>query len=305
MKSKYLNRSGRLLLAAVCSTLCLGRPAMAASPVGDIVGKTVVGYQGWFSASDNSPNGNWSHLSNNGQSPGPTTCVLVSWPDMRDYTTTYQTAFANLGNGQPAKLFSSWDQSSVTIHFQWMQQNGIDGAALQRFASWVNPGSTRLQQDDGIAARVKTAAEATGRKFFIMYDCSGSGPITNDWASDVVNTLHLTSSSAYAKQNGKPVVCLWDVGNGTMSTASWIATINFYKNAGCYVIGGVKHTWTGTWGGTNGPVYRACNCIQPWVIGSMADLAAVQYSYINHAIPDEQWCQTNGIDYQRTICPEA
>ena len=35
---------------------------LAVSPVGDVVGKTVVGYQGWFGCTgDNSPNNHWVH----------------------------------------------------------------------------------------------------------------------------------------------------------------------------------------------------------------------------------------------------
>src|SRR5882724_6360366 len=290
--------------AVVFLCFCTGRLVVAASPPGDVIGKVIVGYQGWFSGqNDGSPNGNWSHYSNNGLAPGSNNCVLVSWPDVRDYTTTYQTTFANLGNGQPAKLPSPWDQQTVTVHFQWMQQNGIDGAALQRFASWTTPGSTRKAQDDGIATRVKTAAEATGRKFFIMYDMSGTGNVTNDWKDTIINTLHLTSSSSYAIQNGKPVVCLWGVANTTMSDSNWISTINTFKDLGCYVIGGVLHTWTDNAGGTNGPVYNACNCIQPWVIGSVGNMAAVDYAYVHHTVPDMAYCNAHGLDYQKSVAP--
>ncbi|HZF00350.1 MAG TPA: autotransporter-associated beta strand repeat-containing protein [Methylomirabilota bacterium] len=302
MKNIFVKRL--TFIFGIISILCGGGPVMAASPPGDVIGKVIVGYQGWFSGqNDGSPNGNWSHYSNNGLAPGSNNCILVSWPDVRDYTTLYQTAFANLGNGQPAKLPSPWDQQTVTVEFTWMQQNGIDGAALQRFASWVTPGSTRKAQDDGIATRVKTAAEATGRKFFIMYDMSGTGNVTNDWTDTIVNTLHLTSSSSYAIQNGKPVVCLWGVANNTMSASNWLNTINTFKDMGCYVIGGVLHTWTGDTGGTNGPVYNACNCIQPWVIGSVGNMAAVDYAYVNHTVPDMAYCNAHGLDYQKSVAP--
>ena len=86
--------------------------AEAASPPGDVVGKVSVGYQGWFAApGDGAPINGWWHWSNNwGQPPSPSNNAIVSWPDMRDYPAQYQTAYANLGSGQPAKLFSSYDQ---------------------------------------------------------------------------------------------------------------------------------------------------------------------------------------------------
>ncbi|MGO4611088.1 hypothetical protein AB4142_32635, partial [Variovorax sp. 2RAF20] len=60
------------------------------------------------------------------------------YPDLREYTKLYQTNLGNLGNGQPAKLFSSYDQETVNKHFEWMQTYNISGAALQRFGADAN-----------------------------------------------------------------------------------------------------------------------------------------------------------------------
>src|SRR5260370_7522659 len=52
-----------------------------------------------------------------------------------------------------------------------------------------------------------------------------------------------TSSSAYAKQNGKPVVCIWGFGfsddNHNFTAAACIDVIKWFQSKGCYVIGGV------------------------------------------------------------------
>ena len=104
-------------------------PATAASPPGDVVGKITVGYQGWFAcAGDGAPiNGRWHWSADWSRPPSPSNNgTLRAWPDMRDYTKGYQSAYANLGNGSPATLFSSYDQQTVDTHFLWMQQNGID-----------------------------------------------------------------------------------------------------------------------------------------------------------------------------------
>src|SRR4051812_8672160 len=121
--------------AAGAATTALAGPASAASGPGDVVGKITVGYQGWFACiGDGAPINAWWHWSpNSSQPPSPSNTGIVAWPDMRDYTHTYRTAYANLGNGQPATLFSSYDQQTVDTHFQWMRQYGIDTAALQRF----------------------------------------------------------------------------------------------------------------------------------------------------------------------------
>lgn len=276
--------------------------SLAAKSTGDIIGKVIVGYQGWFSGlNDGSPNGNWSHYSTSG-TPNSTNISIVSWPDMRDYTTSYQTGFANLGNGEPAKLFSAWDQQTVNEHFLSMQRGGIDGAAMQRFGSWLTPGSTRKSQVDGIATRVMSAAQTYGRKFYVMYDCNATDAVQADWTNTVTGTLNLTSSPMYAKQNGKPVVCFWGVGDpGRGTAAQWATTINWFKSQGCYVIGGVLHTWTGDT--TNAAGYNACNMIMPWIIGAVNTIAQADAYYTNHTIPDLAYCAAHGMDYQQAVAP--
>jgi hypothetical protein len=277
-------------------------PKPVASNTGDVVGKVIVGYQGWFSGyNDSSPNGNWSHYTSSG-TPSSTNISIVSWPDMRGYTTSYQTGFANLGNGQPAKLFSSWDQQTVNEHFLSMQRAGIDGAALQRFGSWLTPGSTRKSQVDGIATKVMSAAQTYGRKFYVMYDCKATDAVQADWTNTVIASLHLTSSSSYAQQNGKPVVCFWGVGDpGRGTPDEWATTINWFKAQGCYVIGGVLHTWTGDT--ANAAAYNACNMIMPWIVGAISNISQADAYYTNHTIPDMAYCAAHGMDYQQAVAP--
>ncbi len=201
-------------LAAVSGTefvSALTNAASAASPVGDVVGKITVGYQGWFACiGDGAPINGWWHWSQNwAQTPSPSNNVIKAWPDMAEYTAKYQTAYSNFNNGSPATLFSSYDQQTVNTHFLWMAQNGCDTAALQRF----NPNSSEGPTRDAMAQKVRTAAEANGRKFYIMYDVTGwtnmQTEIKTDWTSKM--SAH-TASPAYAKQNGKPVVCIWGFG---------------------------------------------------------------------------------------------
>ncbi|MGO4370974.1 carbohydrate-binding protein, partial [Paenibacillus sp. MCAF20] len=90
---------------------------------GDVVGKVIAGYQGWFNAAgDGSPNGGWIHWSKNSSAPGTGSNVNFDlYPDLREYSKTYATSLQNLNNGQQAKLFSSYDQETVNKHFEWMQ----------------------------------------------------------------------------------------------------------------------------------------------------------------------------------------
>ena len=176
----------------------------AASPAGDVVGKITVGYQGWFACiGDGAPINGWWHWSQNcGQPPSPSNNGIKAWPDMREYTNRYQTAYANLGNGQPATLFSSYDQQTVDTHFRWMQQNGIDTAALQRFNPNGGEGPTR----DAMAAKVRTAAESYGRKFYIMYDVTGwtnmQSEIKTDWTTQDVGAHRVAGVRQAERQAG-------------------------------------------------------------------------------------------------------
>src|SRR5258708_8530292 len=113
----------------------------AASPAGDVVGKVTVGYQGWFAApGDGSPINVWWHWSQNwSQAPSPTNQAIKCWPDMREYTTTFQTAFANFGNGQPPTLFSSYPHQTVNTHFSCIPTTRIYSPASHRF----NPNSSK------------------------------------------------------------------------------------------------------------------------------------------------------------------
>src|SRR3984893_13701765 len=200
-----------LAVAGLGATGYLARPASAASGPGDVVGKISVGYQGWFACpGDGAPINSWWHWSQNGgQPPSPSNTTIVSWPDMREFTSAYTTAYANLGNGQPARLFSSYDQQTVDTHFRWMRDYGCDTAALQRFNPFGGEGPTR----DAMAGKVRAAAEAFGRKFYIMYDVTNwtnmQSELKTDWTSKM---SAYTASPAYARQNGKPVVCIWGFG---------------------------------------------------------------------------------------------
>lgn len=279
------------------------------SPIGDVVGKITVGYQGWFAAKgDGSPIDAWWHYTQDwSKIPSPTNLGIKSWPDVRDYTTTYQTGFNNLNNGSPAKLFSSFTDQTVNVQFQWMQQNGIDCAALQRFNPTGGEGPVR----DAITAKVKTAAEATGRKFYIMYDVSGWTDMQSEIKADWTDKMSAyTSSAAYAKQNDKPVVCIWGFGfnddNHNFSAAVCLDVINWFKSKGCYVIGGVPTHWRKEESDSRPgflATYNAFDMLSPWMVGRIGNVIESDNFYNTINQPDEAYCAAHGIDYQPCVLP--
>jgi lysophospholipase L1-like esterase len=262
--------------------------------VGDVIGKVTVGYQGWFSArGDGSPVNNWGHDN------------LEMWPDVGEYTNTYPFPTAVLPNGQPARMFSSYDDQVVQTHFKWMAESGIDCAALQRFANELHPGSVIKAQRDGMAIKVMKAAEATGRKFYIMYDTSGWGlrGLRADWNDTIVNTLHLTASPAYARQNGKPVVCIYGMGyvHWPASPEAALDLINWFKARGCYVIGSVPGQWRSGNGDSRSDfmdVYSDFDMLSAWAVGRR-----MNDGYISWVKGDQEFCAAHNIAYQPCLYP--
>ena len=306
-----ISRRSFLALAAAGSALGVLSPSVAeaASPPGDVVGKITVGYQGWFACrGDGAPINSWWHWSRDGnQPPSPGNTTIKSWPDMREYSRSYHSAYANLNNGRPANLFSSYDQQTVDTHFRWMQQYGCDTAALQRF----NPNGSEGPTRDAMAAKVRSAAEATGRKFYVMYDVSGWAnmrpEIKTDWTAKM---SAMTSSPAYARQNGKPVVCIWGFGfndvNHPWGSGECLDVVNWFKGRGCYVIGGVPTHWrSGNEDSRPGflGVYHAFNMLSPWMVGRIGNASQSDNFYNTVNLPDQADCNANGIDYQPCVLP--
>src|SRR5882672_3289223 len=321
MKSKCAIRFGEfrfklsLILGSFCVALYPGNLAMAASPPGDVVGKVTVGYQGWFACvGDGAPINSWWHYSGTFAPPTPTSLSnsIHCWPDMRQFSGGYQTAYANFNNGQPATLFSSYDQQTVNTHFRWMAENGIDTAALQRFNPTGSEGPTR----NAISTKVMNAAQTYGVKFYIMYDCSGwpsntfVSDIESDWTNVILNTLHLTNSPAYAMQNGKPVVCIWGFGfndtNHPWPTNVCVQVINYFKSQGCYVIGGVPTWWRTGVSDSRADfltAYSSFNMLSPWMVGRIGDASGSDWFRANVNEGDVAYCNSHGIDYQPCVLP--
>ncbi|MFC8077742.1 glycoside hydrolase family 71/99-like protein [Streptomyces sp. NPDC057307] len=274
-----------------------------------VKGKVYVGYQGWFvCAGDGSPINNWTHWSQ-GSAPSPGNQTFELYPDTSAYPAgaLTQTGYAKLGNGRPAQLFSSYATAVIEQHFHWMQQYGIDGAALQRFGSDVTAvGQPRLKQRNDIHAKARDAAQKYGRGFYIEYDLSGLtdanmvSALQNDWTNTINGTLGLTNSPSYTREGGKPVVHLWGLGftNRPGTVASSLQLINWFKSKGAYVIGGVPRGWRTDANAKPGygPVYAALDMLSPWNVGN----PTVNQQLFND---DMAKLKANGQEYQPVIYP--
>jgi hypothetical protein len=214
----------------------------------------ICGYQGWFACyGDGSPVERWNHwcggdYQSDTPKPSPGYQSFEVYPDISDYPANalYQTGYAPFDNGKPAKLFSSYKEETINLHFKWMQDAGIDGAALQRFLSETGDAVYKAHRDS-VAVRMMRAAEKYNRTFYIMYDGVGNDidGLLDDWQNNMVGTLKITFSPRYAYMDGKPVVCIWGFGftHYDDSAANALRCINTLKSKGYYVIGGVPTNW--------------------------------------------------------------
>ena len=294
---------------------------VSASSYSELTGKSVAGYQAWFKTGNTSTN--WVHWAKNSTLPAAGNAHTEVYPDVTDYDQTQltQTGLAKLGNGTPSTFFHSCYTDVINTHFNWMKTYGIDGVAVQRFIG--NIGWNILNSPGGNSAKIKTAAEATGRIFYICYDTSSSGfvgtwaeAIKFDWVYNVEQNNNLTASPAYAKVGNKPVVQLWGPGfkDNDCTVAEALDLIDFLQKRGCFVIGGTPAYWRDYGNDTRGPsnpapnnedympVYLKYNMISPWMAGRFTNIAGAN-TFLAHLQADKTKCDQNNIKYMPCIFP--
>ena len=104
-----------------------------------IDGKVICGYQAWFNCpGDHSPIDNWFAWAY--PTPQIGNVDIELYPEISEYQEKdlFLNNYGNLGDGSPAAFFSSYPESVTQLHFSWMEKNGIDGVALQRFITQEN-----------------------------------------------------------------------------------------------------------------------------------------------------------------------
>ena len=193
-------------------------------------GLIMAGYQGWFGTpGDGSPltaGGAWYHYGNNGMfAPGVLRNSIDFWPDTEEYDKTYTVEKTGrsspfiLPDGSYAKVFSSYDEETVMLHFRWMQEYGLDGVWMQRFVSEIRSANNKDHFDKVLRSAMK-ASNQYQRAIAVMYDMSGwttadgLNPIVDD-AAALMLEYQLKDRSVqkyYLHENGKPMLGLWGLG---------------------------------------------------------------------------------------------
>jgi hypothetical protein len=277
--------------------------------------KLMMGYQGWFACpGDGAALNRWVHWFRN-NTPTATNATVDFWPDIAelDADELFATGMT-LPGGSPARVYSAYKQKTVVRHFRWMKDNNLDGVFLQRFSSGLSD-PNHFAFKNQVAANVRLGAETYGRVFAIMYDISGQNAttlvstLTNDWAY-LVNTLHVTSSPAYLRHRGKPIVTIWGFGFNDRPGApdDALTVINWFKAAGCTVMGGVPTNWRTLTGDSQtnaawATAYRAFDIISPWAVGRYSTLGGADTFKSNYIVPDRAECVVRSIDYMPVVFP--
>jgi len=281
------------------------------------------GYQGWFRAEGDGSGQGWGHYGSRGRFD-PEHVTIDLWPDVSEYEKTYPTQF-KLGDGSSAQVFSSWDASTVDLHFRWMQEYGIDGVFMQRFFSVSRTAKSR-RDSRVILQNALKASQAHGRAIAVMYDLSGlraqgedCASLIQDW-KELVDELKLTAqgtNQTYLYHRGKPLVAIWGLGfpdrDYNIRQIGIERFIDFLKNdpeyGHCSVMLGVPTNFRELRTDTTKDPYlheliAQADVVMPWMVQRFTSLIHNENRrYGDHIKADLAWCQKRGVDYAPCVYP--
>ena len=286
-------------------------------------GLVMCGYQGWFRAEGDGAGRGWVHYCTRGRFE-PVSLKVDLWPDVSEYEKTYATPFRNR-DGTPARVFSSWDQSTVELHFRWMRDYGIDGVFMQRFFDVTR---TERSRRDGrvILGHALKSSRQNGRALAVMYDLSGlhakgedCASVIQDW-KELVDELKLTSmgtNQTYLYHRGKPLVAIWGIGfpdrSYNIRDIGLDKLITFLKNdpeyGGCSVMLGVPTYFRDLKADCLPDPYlheimAKADVIMPWMVQRFTPLLHNETArFAAHVKADLAWCAERHLDYAPCVYP--
>ena len=256
-------------------------------------GLVMCGYQGWHGTPGDgcahNPNEGWPHYANvtGGNpfifEPGPLRNGIDFWPDVSEYPQTYRADGFTLPDGSTPRLYSSYDESTVDLHFKWMKEYSIDGVFMQRFVSQLTD-KAAIKHSDKVLESAMTASNVYARAISIMYDMVGmdansSADIILNDAAALKEKYNLDDRDGgqryYLYHNGKPLIGLVSVGQA--SAAYTIAqaqdVVDGLQELGFSIMLGVPAYWRNP--GSHDCVsdskitdlIKDVDIIMPWLVG--------------------------------------
>ena len=280
-------------------------------------GKVMCGYQGWFNAAGDGTGRGWRHW---GFGSGRSTVDM--WPDVSEMGADekYATEFKHT-DGSTSYVFSSNNKRTVTRHFKWMADYGIDGVFMQRFATEVFNDSG-WKHFNTVLSHARSAANRYGREYAVMYDLSGvrkgqMGRVIEDWKK-LVDEKGISKSRmdrSYLRHNGKPVVAVWGIGfsDGRDYTLDeCMELVKFLKDdpkyGGNTVMIGIPTYWRTLRNDCLNDekvheIAKAADIISPWMVGRFKKPDQVDDFAKKIWVKDIEWCKENGKDYLPVVWP--
>ncbi|MGC3959772.1 MAG: glycoside hydrolase family 71/99-like protein [Verrucomicrobiota bacterium] len=286
-------------------------------------GRVMCGYQGWFRAAGDGANEGWVHYGIKGKFD-PTNLHIDIWPDVSEYPNTYPTAF-KLPDGGEARVFSSWDASTVDVHFRWMKEYGIDGVFVQRFFGGTRNENSR-RKSRVVLEHSLEASKKYNRAIAVMYDLSGlaakgedCSSIIADW-KELVDQLKLTSqgtNQTYLYHSGKPLVAIWGLGFSdrpyNIRNIGMDKLLDFLKNdpeyGGCSVLLGVPNYFRTLSVDCLPDPYlheliASADVVMPWMVQRYTPLLHLEMArYAEQIRADLAWCAARKVDYAPCVYP--
>ena len=278
----------------------------------EILGRVVVGYQGWFSAEGDGMKLGYHHYGR-GRSFGPESITIDYWPDMAEAGPgeRFATDFRH-SDGKVAYVFSSAHPETVLRHFRWMKQHGIGGAILQRFAYVLRGAPTRAFLDR-VLANVRQASRETGVPWALMYDMTGlrEGNVEALLLEDLrglIDRDDFRRDPFYLHHQGRPLVAIWGVGfrGRKYSIASTAKLFRLLKGDGRYggnaVMAGVPYWWRQLHSDATRDAklleqLAKVDIVSPWAVGRVRTpehAATLGQSVLE---PDLKWLRARGVSY--------
>jgi hypothetical protein len=318
--SSWLTCAQQWIAAArVAALLLLPTLSPAVEVSSGLAGKLIVGYQGWFGCPGDFENNKlWQHWFVKDVAPQHFTVDLLPSVRAFDDANLCDTGLRR-PDGTTIKVFSSQNAQVVATHFRWMREHGIDGAAVQRFVEFDIPGKVRRR--DNVLKNIRSAAEASGRVFYVTYDISTGRPrrtmmdeIRKDWRH-LAEDLKITASPSYLHDQGKPVLQLWGFGFGDRpgtpeEVAALIQDLKEGRNGlqAVFLVGGVPTHWRTLSGDSKSDpgwarVYRSYDVISPWSVGRYVDDEGADAFVRDNVLPDLAETRRLGIGYMPVIFP--
>ena len=234
-----------------------------------IIGKHMVGYQGWFRCENGIGSTHW----------GSNHPVVDMLPDVSEYDPEGLCILKGFKyrDGTPVKVFTSESPSIVDTHFKWMKDYGIHGAFVQDFLSDMKS-KRGIQWRVNVTGNVKNAAEKHERAWAIMFDISGFEKNTLGKLKEILPYFEdmIKGSPMYLHENGRPLIAVWGF-NGNPDkhisdpkVASDI--ISFLKSKGYSIYGGFVKSTKGNFVKPNEwkDIIYSLDVVSPWNVGSEA-----------------------------------